>query len=502
MNLADLRRYKNIVIQCHDVPDADTISSGFALQKYIESTGCAARLVYSGKNRITKRNLKLMLDLLDIPIQHVEALDPPPGLLITVDCQYGAGNITRFPADEVAVFDHHWPEIPETGNIVIRPALGSCATLIWDLMRQAGFDFAAAPNVYDALYYGLFTDTQHFAEIRHPLDHDLAEFMPVDGSIMKQLKHSELTVSELAIVSNALLSSQLIDDLGLLQAENCDPNILGFSSDIARQVDQFASCIVYCHQPTGLKLSIRSTVREIMANELAAFLTHETGSGGGSIDKAGAYLSFAGIGQIAPGVSPDEYLRQRIKKYQCHYDLVYCDRHTLDFAAAPRFIKLKRPLGYARLEDIFPAGTPICVRTLEGDVDMIAARDTCIMVGINNEVYPIKRKKFELEYEMTGEPYASGASYPPSLIDRLTGKRVPLAPHTHTCLPKASKQIRAIKLLRPTKVFTHWDKEKYFLGQAGDYIAAPETDFHDVYVINREIFTETYASFRDQMSAK
>jgi phosphoglycolate phosphatase len=118
------------------------------------------------------------------------------------------------------------------------------------------------------------------------------------------------------------------------------------------------------------------------------------------------------------------------------------------------------------------------------------------MVGIDNEVYPIKREKFEREYEFTGESYAPSAGYPPSIIDRLNGKRVPLPPHTRTCLPKASKQIRAIKLRRPTKVFTNWDKEKYFLGQAGDYIAAPETDFHDVYIINQKIFAETYVPVR------
>ena len=52
--------------------------------------------------------------------------------------------------------------------------------------------------------------------------------------------------------------------------------------------------------------------------------------------------------------------------------------------------------------------------------------------------------------------------------------------------------IRALELSRDTKVFSNWDKEKYFLGRRGDYIAVPETDTRDVFVINRVIFDKTY----------
>lgn len=492
MRLPDILRYDNIVIQSHDVPDADSIASGFALVKYIESKGGRARLVYGGKNRITKPNLKLMIELLGIPIEHVEQL-LPPALLITVDCQYGAGNVTRFSADAIAVFDHHWPEIMESENIVIRPALGSCATLVWDLMREAGFDFAAAPKVYDALYYGLFSDTNHFAEIRHPLDHDLAEFMRADWTVMKKLKHSELSMEELAVVSHSLASPQVIGDMGLFRTEPCDPNILGFSSDIARQVDQFSYCIVYCHLPAGLKLSIRSTAREVMANELAAFLTKEAGSGGGGIEKAGAYLSFVGIEKTAPGMAPDDYLKARIRRYQENYDLIYCERHDLDFSTAGRFVKLRRPLGFARSTDFFPENAHICVRTLEGDIDMVASGDVYIMIGVENEVYPIVREKFEREYEMLPDAYVSTAAYPPSIIDVMRGKRCSLLPFIHTCVPRETKRIRAMPLKKDAKVFADWDKERYFLGRAGDYLAVPEENHNDVYVISRKIFPQTYA---------
>jgi phosphoglycolate phosphatase len=490
--LSNLLSYDNIVIQSHDAPDADSIASGFALLKYIESKGGKARLVYGGRDRINKPNLKLMVELLDIPIEYVETL-PPPALLITVDCQYGAGNVTRFEADTVAVFDHHWPEIAETENTVIRPALGSCATLIWDVMREAGYDFSSDPKVYNALYYGLFSDTNHFAEIRHPLDHDLAEFMPVDLGVMKRLKHSALSMEELAVVSHSLSSPRIIGNMGLFHTEPCDPNILGFSSDIARQVDQFAYCIVYCHLPAGLKLSIRSTSREVMANELAAFLTREAGSGGGGIEKAGAYLSYAGIEKVAPGMSPDAYLKKQIHQYQENYDLVDCEHHNLDFSTAGRFVKLKHPAGFARSTEIFPENTHICVRTLEGDIDMVASANIYIMIGIENEVYSIEREKFEREYDVTEEKYVPAAPYLPSVIEVMKGRRVSLLPFAHTCVPRKEKAIRAMPLLRDTKVLTRWDKEKYFLGRIGDYLAVPEQAYNDVYVISRRIFPRIYA---------
>jgi hypothetical protein len=42
-------------------------------------------------------------------------------------------------------------------------------------------------------------------------------------------------------------------------------------------------------------------------------------------------------------------------------------------------------------------------------------------------------------------------------------------------------------------VFIHWDKERYFCGRVGDFIAAPERNFNDVYIINRDVFRKTCA---------
>jgi phosphoglycolate phosphatase len=490
-DLRKLLEARDIVIQCHDIPDADALACAFALSRYIESNGSSARIVYGGNSKITKPNLKKMLEIFGIPAEHVSEIDGVR-LLVTVDGQYGAGNVTRFDAERVVVFDHHRPETPETPDSFIRPALGSCATLIWDLMRCAGFDFTAHHDVYNALYYGLFTDTNEFSEMRHPLDRDLSEFMPVDWPLIKKLKNCALSKDELRIVSGALSASELVGNIGVLKAAPCDPNILGFASDIARQVDQFDCCVVYCHVQNGLKLSIRSTAREIMADELAAYLTQNTGSGGGNIEKAGAYLSGAAIQKAAPGIAPDDYLLERIRSYVNSYDMIYCDTHEIDFKNAPAYKKRRRPQGFARTADAFPKGASICVRTLEGDIDTVVSDDIYLMVGISGEIYPIRRDSFERDYEFIGALYVPVSEYPPTVIEKHSGEKKSLAPYICSCLPKREKLIRALELSRGVKVFSDWDREKYFLGRGGDYIAVPETDERDVFVINRDIFDKTY----------
>ncbi|MDR1921964.1 MAG: DHH family phosphoesterase [Candidatus Adiutrix sp.] len=491
MKLSDLARYGDIVIQCHDVPDADAIASGFALLRFLESLGAAARLVYSGAGRVTKPNLAWMLRLLDIPLEHVDEL-PRCDLLVTVDCQYGAGNVRKFEAGAFAVLDHHRPEIPEGPMVVIQPALGSCSTLVWNLMRREGFDFAANPAVFTALYYGLFTDTNSLAEMRHPLDRDLSEFMPVDRPVLKKLKNSMLSMGELDIVAETLSSARIIENMGLLKSRPCDPNLLGFSSDIAQQVEQFGSCVVYCDVPTGLKLSIRSATREIMANELAAFLTRGVGSGGGGLEKAGGHISGEALAKAFPGAAPDDFLRSRVEDYQNNFDLVYCDRHKIDFSSMARFRKLPVAVGCARTTDMFREGAPINIRTLEGDVDTVASADVYLMIGPQGEAYPIKKDRYEESYAACDAPYAPDFEYAPMIIEKITGEKKSALPFARPCVAKGDKIIRASKLSKDAKVFSKWDEEKYFLGRVGDYIAAPESDFSDVYIINRDIFEKTY----------
>jgi phosphoglycolate phosphatase len=494
MDIKQMAAYGNIVIQCHDIPDADALGSGFALQQRLRSLGANASLVYGGRAAISKPNLVMMLEILEIDISYVQAIPPETKLLITVDCQRGAGNVQNFDlpdSAEFAVLDHHRAEIPEGDNILIRPALASCATLVWDLITGDGFSAAGDYRVCNALCYGLFTDTNGFSELRHPLDRDLAD-MPYDVAFIRKLSNSTVTLEELAVIGDTLTNNEIIDNIGLFRSAPCDPNLLGFASDIAKQVVGIDGGVVYCEQPQGLKLSIRSSAREIMADELAAFLCRDVGSGGGAVDKAGGFLGFKQIAELGGGLSAKDYLRRRIGDYTSNYEHIYAGKHAIDFGRMRLFRKCMRPVGFAKSCDIFADKTKITIRTLEGDVDTAAGDEVYLMIGILGEVYPILRDKFEKSYIVTDDPYAEPLEYAPTVINRATGERQSVLHFAKACLPCGEKLVRADELKGDTKVFSYWDTEKYFHGSRGDFLVANEGDYGDCYIVRRDIFLDSY----------
>jgi phosphoglycolate phosphatase len=486
MNLSDLSNYKNIVLQMHNIPDADTISSAYVLQKFFEFKGCRAKMIYGGPAKITKPSLIMFIEAYGMEVEFVSELPANTDLLITVDCQYSAGNVQKFPCEKFAVIDHHIVEIPENEFIEVNPRLGSCATLVYAmLLREKSLgnlgNFLEDEKITTALYYGLFTDTNGLSEIRHPLDRDLAD-VNHERTLIKKLKNATITMPELQIISKALSKYETIGNIGLFKAEPCDPNILGFSSDIAMQVDSLDACVLFSIIHSGIKLSIRSCSREIMANEFAAFLCEGCGSGGGNLEKAGGFLK-----------NSEEYLVNRLKEYTEAFDKIYAGETAVDFASMKRYRKLPIEVGFAKISDLFKADTKLTIRTMEGDVDLSAKENIYVMIGIEGEIYPIVKEKFEKNYKVLDKKYEQVSEYQPTIINRYSGEKHSILECARTCVPVNEKIIRAQQIKKRTKVFTYWDTEKYFSGVPGDFLSANETDFSDCYIVNERIFYKTYA---------
>ncbi len=485
MILKELAKYDPITIQCHDNPDADAIAAGYALCRYFESLGKHVRLVYGGRNKIQKPNLLLMLEHLEIPITHIEDAaayieEQPggklPGLLVTVDCQYGAGNVIRLPAEQVAVIDHHQIETAQPQFSTINPHVGSCSTLVWQMLCSAGYRIDDS-RLGTALYYGLFTDTNQFAEIFNPLDMDMREAVPVEKTLITLFRNSNLSLQEMEVAGVAMIRHIYNDDYhyAIIKSKPCDPNILGLISDFLIQVAEVYCCVVYNETADGYKFSVRSCVKEVQADDLAAFLAEGVGSGGGLND------------------------------YFDHCQIIYAKKYEIDLTDMCPYVKKRIPIGYVEAKDVLPLGTPITIRTLEGDVDMVAEEDLIIMVGIKGEVYPNRRERFAKTYEATQRPYHECEDhskcellYEPTVHDRSTGEVMKLIDHAKVCIANGGGQIYAKELTERVKVFTAWDEEKYMLGKPGDYLAVRSDDKHDIYVVERDIFFKTYEEKKDE----
>ena len=497
MNLNDFKKYKKIILQCHDNPDADAIASGFALYTYFTEMGIDASIVYSGKFQIQKSNLKLMIDKLDIPIEYKtieEFIVGEEEVLITVDCQYGAGNVTSPVVKNVAIIDHHQVEIENVENSLIISNSNSCSTIIWQLLSEEDFDFNNHPNVSTALYYGLYTDTLQFSEIYNPTDKDMRDSLYFNRSTINQLRNCNLSAQELEIAGLAIVRSIYNEQFrfSVIKSKPCDPNILGLISDMCIQVDNVDMCVVYNEINDGIKFSIRSCIRETKACDLAVFLAENIGSGGGHLEKAGGYIRHGRFKEKYPSETTETYFANRIVEYCSSYETIEARDYEVDLSTMKKYRKLNIPVGYVVPDEFLPIGTPITIRTLEGDIDTVVSGDICIIIGIQGEVYPNTKEKFQRCYTQSEEPYHLKAAYKPTIKSRIDGANIPLAGHVRSCVTSGKTYIYAKPLEHTVKVFTAWDGDKYMLGKPGDMLAVRSDDMHDIYIINGEIFKITY----------
>ena len=496
LRLSDFLGYNDIVIQCHDNPDADALASGLALHWYLTKMGKSPRFIYGGKGAVHKSNLVLMQTILAIPAEYVEELKKPE-IIIYVDCQKGESNVTDFEADNYAVIDHHQvlgtlPPLAE-----VRSGYGSCSTIMSELLELEGLDINESENIATALYYGLMTDTTGFTEIQHPVDKDLRDKAAFNRANVILFKNSNISREELRIAGEALNHASYDDNgiYAIVEAAPCDPNILGIISDMVLEVDTIETCVVYSILPYGVKLSVRSCVKEVKASELAAFLAEGYGGGGGHLVKAGGFMQkdlLAKDNRTYDRDSIKSFLMSRMKEYYDGTEIIYAGKEPVDISGYKKYVKKDVVVGYVKAEELAEPGTRVTIRTLEGDVDVSITDDTYIVIGIDGEIWPIKKNKFEANYSDCDEEYVYPGDYSPVLVNLITGERIDIISHARSCAANGGVTIYAKPVEQRVKIFTTWDREKYYLGIPGDYQAVRTDDLTDTYIIAAKIFARTY----------
>lgn len=499
LRLNRLLEFKDIVIQCHDNPDADALASGFALIKYFEKNGKQAEFIYGGKKPVTKSNLVLMIEKLNIPAKYVTKLDRVPDLLVTVDCQYGESNVTRFDAENIAVIDHH----QTSGNIPklseVKSTYGSCATVMTWLLKKEGININDDADLATALYYGLMTDTNGFEEVSHPADKDLRDYAKYRPADIIHFKNSNFSSEELKICAQAL-DNVYYDKkrpIAVVNARPCDPNILGIISDMLLEVDSVECSVVYSILPYGVKLSVRSCVKETKASELAAYIAKGAGGGGGHAVKAGGFLKKELLRGLGIDYMEDDIKNFILKRFNAYFEetrVIYAGEHEESKEGYRLYRKKEFTMGYVKASDLAKPGAVIMIRTLEGDIQTTVEEDTYLLLGIDGEIYPCKEEKFKASYRVSDEEYIYPAEYEPEVLDAASGERLKVTKYAHSCISAGGSGIYAKQLNERVKIFTTWDRDNYYLGVKGDYIAMRVDDTKDIYIIAGYIFEKTYES--------
>ena len=493
MRLKNLENFNDIVIQIHDNPDADAVGSGYAIYSYLVSKGKQVRFVYSGRNVITKGNMCLLLSMLDIPLEYVTELAPPQ-LLITVDCQYGEGNVTKFEAENIAMIDHHSTGRVSDDMCEICDHLVSCATVCYSLLSREGYDVNDNPGVATALFYGLYMDSNQLGEINHPLDRDMIDFLKYNRPAVNKLKFANFTLDELETAAVAITNRMYMEEkqTAFFRSAPCDPNILGVVGDFVIQADCIELCVIYNDCGNGYKLSIRSCSADALANEFSVFLTEGVGNGGGHTNKAGGFILKSKLEAAYPGMTIEEYFTSRTEEFFSGYDVVNCADVDLDMSEFRKYRKLSGVFGYIPSTDIFPSGAECKIRTLEGDVHITAGENMYILIGMLGEAYPIEKEKFEKRYDITDLPFEKEFEYFPTVINVKENRQIGLMPYAKQCISHGGSVIYGKTLTKLTKVFGRWEYEKYMAGNKGDMLVCPENDNKDFYIISKAVFELTY----------
>ncbi|MCR5147802.1 MAG: DHH family phosphoesterase [Eubacterium sp.] len=517
MQLHELLVFDDIVIQCHDNPDADALASGYALWWYFKLMGKKSRFIYRGRNMLQKSNLMIMVDKLQIPVEYESDFEDNPELLVTVDCQYGEKNVTATRAKNIAVIDHHQLCADNIEMKEVRSSVGSCSTVIWDMMRCEGINVNENKLLATALFYGLFTDTNKFAEMVHPLDRDMVDSLIINRSIITEMSNSNISLRELKIAGRAILGYDYNydDRFVVIEAERCDPNILGVISDFVMETAGVNVCLAYYVSDSEIKFSVRSCVKEVHANELADFLAKDIGGGGGHLYKAGGTVRPENLSIALEEVEHLDFreriklnmienesgikkkieliFKDRLKKYFSRYEILYSKNATLDKKEMKLYEKIPQELGAVKLTDVYPAGTKVEIRTLEGDIELIIDNDKYLMIGIEGEVYPISAEKLNRSYKSMDKPFNKKFEYAPR-IKNISSNEIKLVQnYSNTVISVVKTKIYAKPLKRSIKLFTEWDEEKYYSGEPGDYLACRVDDDHDIYIIQGRLFNKLYS---------
>ena len=291
-----------VYIQTHNFPDPDAIASAYGLQKLLEAYGVESVLCYDG--RIDKLSASKMLDAFQIRMLPYEELVSDlreTDLIICVDTQKHAGNVTDFVGDEAACIDHHPTFVPIEYRYRDVRITGACATLIAEYYARSGKE--PDSDAATALLYGLKMDTLQFTRGVTDLDIEMFKYLfpRCDQEKLANLERNNMEFADLKAYGAAIESIELYDRVGFSCIPfSCPDALIGILSDFILALVEVEVAVVFSFRSDGVKLSVRSEDPNIHAGNLLHAALKDIGSGGGHAAMGGGLIGSARLPELGP----------------------------------------------------------------------------------------------------------------------------------------------------------------------------------------------------------
>ncbi len=257
--LKRLNKEQRIIVQAHDFPDHDAISSAFAMAYLLRKQGFKPFITYRGF--IDRISLKNLINWLEIPLVKSDKLALTPNdKIIIVDGCIGEKNITDLPGLEVAVIDHHQIEAPSfVWYSDIRTGYGATATIMVEYFNYFGLDIPE--RIATALLVGLMFDTAHFTRAVSASDMNALTFLQsrADMVMVNKICRNQLEIPDLAFF-NSMLDSMRKDKNSVFAVlpEGCPKNMLGILGDFMLSVNEVDLVVLSTRDKEKTFISLRS----------------------------------------------------------------------------------------------------------------------------------------------------------------------------------------------------------------------------------------------------
>jgi len=262
--LERIREDARFILASHEKPDGDALGSMAAMQGLLNALGKDSVMF------ISPGDLPLPDEYASFALAGMIS-EPPPDVrertVVFLDC----GNVDRNPAGVLRdsplllnIDHHHDNTLFGTVNHVV-PDASCTAEIVWDLMHH--LSFSPSPEIAEALYVGLITDTGRFMyENTSPRAHEMAAELIAAGvdvpGVYRRL-YEDMTIGKLNLLGIALTRIQRFDDgeLALVDLSAAD-----FAAAGSQESDS-EGVIDHLRALRGTKVAV--LVREVMRGERA-----------------------------------------------------------------------------------------------------------------------------------------------------------------------------------------------------------------------------------------